>query len=347
MPTISKQKGGMEAGNGILPPTTGLDGLLSRGVAVSKLNSTFIKMLLYGQNRVGKTRLACGFPKPLLLLSFEPNVEGGAKSVRRFGAVTFLPIKKKEEAVMLADHMKGDLRSPWRNGKEVTNAHGHSAWIGETWKTIVIDTVTSMQDVILAELMNLDAVPVQLNWGSVPEGFYAARSEQAKEVTRKYTDLSLNVVINAKEKDHNPPKQMNEKGKSRVVGNKLIREVQAASGANLDQGSFFSADVGAATAQWLGDACDCICHLQVVKEIKEIKTKVTIMDVEEEQVQLVETGKLVQRLRCGAADGQPFCHPNFASGMRSERPEKVPEFLFSPTWEKLKAVIEGTYQKED
>lgn len=339
MPTVNKQTTRTPERVTQNGPASSVADLFRRAVAVGNLNSVLVKMLLYGSNRSGKTFLACSLPKPLLLLSFEPNEEGGAKTVKRFGAVTFLALKRKEEMVMLADHMRTDIRSPWRNGKEMNDAHGHPAWTGDPWKTVVLDTVTSLQDVLLAELMGLDNVPVQLNWGSVPEGFYAARSEQAKEVARKFLNLPVNVVINAKEKDHNPPK--NEKG--RVIGTKLMREMRVP---DLQQESFFSADVGAATAQWLGDACDYLLHLQVVKEVKEVRNEVEIMGIMEKSVRWEETGRLVRRLRCGAADGMPMCHPNFASGFRSENPEAVPEFIYSPTWDKIAAVIRGEKLKQ-
>lgn len=360
MPTINKQRVATVASaapattNGNRSPAVesvpGINDLIARSSAVGKLKDDFIKMVLYGQNRTGKTTLACQFEKPLLLLSFEPGQQGGARSVKRFDGVTFIALTKKEDAILLSRHLKVDPRSNWQKVSPTDAAptrtlkelvlDGSPSWTGSPWRTIVIDTITSLQDVILAELMGLKAVPVQLNWGSVPEGYYAARSEQAKEVMRLYRDLPFHIIFNAKEKDHNPPKSVDAKGRERVVGNRLVRSAQAImSSANLGTESYFAADVGAATAQWMHDACDYICRLEIVKELKEITQEIEIAGVTETDTRWEETGKLVRRLRC-------LYHPNVAAGFRAENPEAVPEYISNPTYGKIMSVIRGEKLKD-
>ncbi len=305
MPTVTRQSSKPAARNGKQVSPTG--SVLSRAVPVEDLEEEYIKLVLYGTNRSGKTTLACQFPKPLLLVSFEPGASGGAKSVKKIDGVTFLRIETKEQAVQLAGELKGDA----------------------SYKTHVLDTCTSLQDVILRELMGLADAPVQLNWGTVSMDMYRERSEQAKEVLRLFRDLPAHTIFVCQEKDHNPPKDD-------ASRNKLTR--------GLQMESFFAADLGGATVKWMHDSCDYIGRLYVAKEVKEVQRHIkgpagkTINKVEE-----VETGRLVRRLLT-------MLHPNFAAGIRSETPDAVPEYVEAASPEqmyaRLMSVIRGERLEE-
>lgn len=280
--------------------------ILASAVAVGDLKDDYVNFVLYGINRCGKTTLSCQFPKPLLLVSFEPGNTGGAASVKKVPGVKFLRITSKAMAIALAHELRDsqagvcDLPDPRYNGK--------------TYQTHVLDTCTSLQDMLLKELMGLENVPVQLNWGTVGEDYYRARSEQAKEVMRLYRDLPCNTVFVAQEKDHQPPQDRK---------NKLIR--------GLELESFFAADLGGATVKWMHDACDYIGRLYIDKETRTTTSKVQGKDV----TMTVETGRSVRRLRT-------LFHPNYAAGFRSATPDKVPEYIEEPTWDKILKVIQGT-----
>lgn len=298
-----------------MPLKTTEQSVLSQAVAVEDIKDDYINFVLYGQNRTGKTTLACGFPKPLLLISFEPGNTGGAASVKKIPGIKFIRITKKVQAVMLARELRDakggicDLPDP--------------AYKGKRYATHVLDTCTSLQDVILKELMDLENVPVQLNWGAVPEDFYRERSEQAKEVMRLYRDLPVHTVLVAQERDHNPPK---------TERNKLLRRSAVE--------SLFAADLGAATVKWMHDACDYVAQLFIDKEVVTRTFKVKGLDGKEETVtQDEETGRLVRKLRT-------MFHPNYFAGFRSPTPEAVPECILRPTWEKVVAVIKGERIKD-
>jgi hypothetical protein len=267
--------------------------ILARAVPVEQIDTDFIKFVLYGQNRVGKTTLACQFPKPLLLVSFEPSQSGGATSVKKVQGVTYIRITTTEDALRLADELKSDT----------------------TFKSHVLDTATSYQDIILQEILKLPAVPEQLNWGMVSRDQYRERSEKTKEALRPFLNLKAHTVICAKERDHNPP----DKEKP-----KILRGFQAE--------SFFASDLGGATVGWLHDACDYIGRLYIDKEVavRTTKNRVTGADEQEEY----ETGRTVRRLRT-------MYHPNFAAGFRSCDPESVPEFIDNPTFDRIYQVIQG------
>ena len=253
MPSVEKQNPKQV----VRPQNNG--SILSGAIPVEQVENRFINMVLYGINRVGKTTLACQFPKPLLLISFEPGTSGGSASVRKVQGVHFVRITKKADAIALARELRTD----------------------KVYKTHVLDTCTSLQDSILQELMGLEDAPaVQLNWGTVPEDYYRERSEQAKEVMRFFRDLPAHTVFVAQEKDHNPVKEER---------NRLVR------GPRLE--SFFAADLGSATVKWMHDACDYVGRLYLAPEVKETVVERVVNGVKKQFKNQVETGKWVRRLQ--------------------------------------------------
>lgn len=278
--------------------SAGQTSVLSRAVPVSEIEDDFVKMVVYGENRTGKTTLACQFPKPLLLVAFEPNKTGGAKSVKKFPGVSYIKLTESGPAVQLA--------------KEVRDQGG--------FKTVVLDSATSLQDVVLREIMNLSELPEMLSWGTVSRDQYRERSERTREVLRPFLNLDCHVVITAKQKDHNPQ----DKDRPTIIRGMALE-------------SFFAADLGGQTAGWLNDACDYICQLSIQKEIVERTAQVPSSDPKKPakvKKWMEETGRIIRRLRT-------MYHPNFAAGFRSENPEAVPEFIDEPTYEKIAQVIRG------
>jgi len=268
--------------------------VLEEAIDVSELAASaadLVKICIYGVNRVGKTTLACLFPKPLLLIGCEPTPTGGAKSVTKMKGVKFLKLSSTEKMLRLADELRKN----------------------NPFKTVVIDSATSLQDVVLCEILQLSAVPTVMNWGMVDMEQYRQRSEKVREVLRPFlTELQCHTVVTAKERDHNPPKD----GKPIIVR-------------GSQQESFFSVDLGGQTAGWLQDCCDAVVQLFIGKEIIEER-----FGENNEEVRQIETGKTIRKLRL-------LYHPNYAAGLRSATPEKVPEFLEEPTYDKLRKIIDG------
>lgn len=303
MPQITKQSPFDKARK---PSSNG--SILSRAIAVDEIVDDYIKMVIYGVNRVGKTTLSCQFPKPLLLISYESGQAGGAKSVKKVEGVKYLKITSTQDALTLAMELADggicDLPDPRYRGK--------------TYKTHVHDTVTSLQDIVLKELLGLEYVMVQQNWGTVSQDTYRERSEKTREVLRPFRELPVHTVFCAQEKDHNPPRE--------AGANKLTRGLQLE--------SFFAADLGAATVKWLHDSCDYIGRLYLDKEVKTRTNTVKVNNKPVTKTEEYETGKIVRRLRT-------MLHPNYAAGFRSERPEDIPEFVEDPTFDKINELIQG------
>jgi len=266
--------------------------VLDEAVDASALLTEYDKVCIYGQNRVGKTTLACQFPKPLLLLSFDPVQTGGAKSIMNVPGVKVLRLTSTEKAIRL--------------GAELKQAN--------PFKTIVIDSATSLQDMVLCEIINLPEIPTVMNWGMIDMDQYRLRSEKTREVLRIFlTGLKCHTVVTAKERDHNPPKD----GVPAIVR-------------GIQQESFFSVDLGGQTAGWLQDSCDAVVQLCIMKQYREEE----FGEDDDKQIRVIDTGKSVRKLRL-------LYHPNYAAGIRSSTPEKVPEFLEAPTYAGLKKIIDG------
>ena len=189
----------------------------------------------------------------------------------------------------------------------------------------MLDSATSLQDLVLQEILDLSAVPTQLNWGMVSGDQYRERSEKVKEVLRSFTDLERNVVFVAKEKDHNPPKieRVSKSGKVQPdMRPKFLR--------GIGDESFIATDLGGATAGWLQDACDCVCRLFMEEEVVEQTITVNGKPIKQHS----PTGKYVRYLRLQY-------HPNFAAGVRSCTPENVPEVMVKPSWKSLMQVLKS------
>lgn len=316
MPEIVRQKGG---NNVFRPAGTAKPGsILAEAVSAADLPGDYIKMALYGRNRVGKTHLAGDFPKPMLVVSFEPAQSGGSMTLKRRQGV---------QCIHIVNEGQKSFRGVIQNEPATAKTRRLILELAAScpFKTVVFDTLTGFQDLVLVEVCGFSVIPQQLDWGMVTEDQYRHRASKTKEALRPMLDLPCHVVMVCQERDHNPPK---DRGTS-----KLMR--------GLQHESFFSVDLGGATAKWLQDSCDYVAQLFVDKEVEMVRTSLEVADPKApggkrllESVTEQETGKLVRRLRC-------MYHPNFAAGFRSPNPEAVPEFIDHPTFAKIQAVIHG------
>lgn len=293
------------------------EGMLAAAVPVTRLAPRFVNLCIYGRNRSGKTTLAAECEKPLLFISCEPDANGGADSI------------SDKEGVYLqcvAPHLLGqDANGRWVNTNDPTcvrrdKVKGSAKVVGlanelkgtHPFKTVVVDTVTSLQDIIHVELLGLPAVPDQMSWGLVPDGHYTNRSEKLRSSIRPILDLrNCNVVILAQEKDHNS--QEDRSGRTKILH-------------TMQQGSFMAPSLGATTAQWLTDNCGYVVQLYE----DEVMQAITIPQTDaqgkpiEPAIQYVGTGKRQRHLRL-------LYHPNFAAGGRVPYARNVPEYVTAQT----------------
>jgi len=321
MPIMVKQSP-KDSANGPLKVPKG--SVLSRAVPVEDLKEAHLKICLYGQNRVGKTTLACGFPKPLLLISFESVASGGAESVRKIPGVHYIHVVSNNSPL---------LKNGKASGEHITVRDYHIL-VQElqaspsSFRTVVGDGGTSAEEVILANIMDLPTVPDQKSWGMVSGDQYRERSELLRECLGPLLRLPIDTIVTAKEKDHNPPK---EEKISEKTG-KVQPDLRPMFLRGLHAGSFVAPALGGASVGWLQDRCD-ICRLFVEEEEVVHTTKIG----KNVNKSLIKTGKYVRYLRIAY-------HPNIQAGIRSCDPDKVPEVIQRPTPEMLTAIIRGSYE---
>lgn len=293
--------------------------ILSTAVPTTSLTEQFIKVLIYARNRAGKTTLACQFPKPLLIVSAEPDETGGAMSVSKMEGVHLVRISHKP--LRQAD---GTLEKYCGTQKAVMLAQ--ELQVNNPFKTIVFDTVTSLQEIAFIEALGSTSVLDTKSFGMAGDNTYQDRAEKTRSTLRPYLDLATShVVFLAQEKDHNPI--VGDRGKSKMLQ-------------TLQQQSFFAADLGGTNAKWLQDGCGYIVQLyeDEIYETKEVLAPKNGKLQGTGQFETIGTGKRGRHLRC-------LYHPNFAGGFRSPVPEVVPEFYTAKTplemYEKLMKLVMG------
>lgn len=109
------------------PPTNGVGGgVLSRIGTLSEHKLRSARLALYGLPKSGKTRLACSFPKPLLLIGFED----GTASVQGIKGIDFVLLRETSELHELYE-------GPIKAGK---------------YASVVLDNGTKMRDMRIVEL---------------------------------------------------------------------------------------------------------------------------------------------------------------------------------------------------
>lgn len=194
----------------------------------------------------------------------------------------------------------------------VKELEGHNPF-----KTVVVDSTTSLERIVLAEILKQPSVidmmdPKVIGMGNAGQSIYMERADRMIKILKPYLDLPCHTILTAKEKDHNPNKEDKR--------SKMVRGQQ-------DE-SFFGPDMGGATANWLKDACE-IMQLSVQKEVVVKRVKVGDDVIE----RMEETGRNIRRLRIVA-------HANYAAGLRCEHAD-IPEFIDEPTYDKIMSVING------
>ncbi len=303
MPTVSRQAPPRSAA---VPATNG--SILSTAVPTTSLREEWVKVCIYGRNRSGKTTTACMFPKPLLIVSCEPDANGGAYSVANVPGVSLIRVSSKK--------MPGDRV----HGSEKVHTIASELVAQNPYRTVVLDTATSLQDIVLIELLGYAKMPEVLSKGIVPRELYPQRAEKLRETLRPLLDLAnCHVVVLAQEKDHNPPEDFG--GRSKLMH-------------TMQQGSFMAPALGATNAQWLQDACGYVLQIYEDEVTQEVVIPQTGADGKPlpPAVQRVGTGRRQRHLRL-------LYHPNFAGGGRWQYNRDTPEFVTAPTPQELYAAM--------
>ena len=184
MPIVNRQKPVAAPGQ-VRKPVPQADGVLARIKPVI-LSMSGIKLSLYGRGKTGKTRLACTFPGPVLVI----GTEDGTKSVAGTKDLDFVRLNQSDEIQDLVNMLRDD--SPQNDRR---------------YRSIVLDTAGGMQDLITKEVLGLSDVPTQRSWGMATQQVWGAIAVQTKDrlssLLRLADTHNLNVVIIAHERNFN------------------------------------------------------------------------------------------------------------------------------------------------
>lgn len=296
MPSVNRQSPPRQAA----PPAPN-GSILSTAVPVTSLREERVKVCVYGRNRSGKTTLASMFPKPLLFISCEPAHCGGVQSVSNLKDVTLIRVEDKP--------LSGEKL--W--GRAKVEALGAELANDRHYKTVVLKTASSLQDVIFEEMkVEFPGIPTS---GRGSKDTYQMRSSRLHDAMRPLLDLRhVHLVVIAQEKDHNPPMM---EGNFPDLKAKLLHTMQ--------QGSFMAPALGASNAQWLQDNCGYVIQIYEDEVTEEIA--IPQMDQHGNAVepvkQRVGTGRRQRHLRLQY-------HPNFAAGGKWQYNKDMPEFVTAP-----------------
>lgn len=297
MPIIKKQNA-----NGRTVPKTG--SVLDRIVTVDDIEGG-LKICTYGRGKSGKTRLACSFPKPLLLL----GLEDGRRTVVNVPGVDFVRIETSEEVTDLADYIAAGGKSYWKKD-------GKGGWVklgertGDPYVSSALDTGGGLQNLILKEVLGLEEIPATKTFAMAGRDQWQAVGTQFIERMTRLMDLAdrngLNVVVIAHERS------FGEEGAGELLNPTIGPALTPAA------------------AKWLNGACDYICQTFIQQQEVEVTSKVAGKDV----TVLKKTGKKEYCLRTGP-------HELFMSGFRLPIGQTLPDVVVDPTYGKILRIING------
>ena len=199
--------------------------------------------------------------------------------------------------------------------RAVTTVEALEAFIreGEKYATVVLDHVSGLQDLTLKELLGLDQLPAQKTFGFASREHYGTSTTMCKEVLRSLLSLPGNVVIIGQERVFG--------GSEEGIASDVVKPT-------------IGVGVTPSLAAWLNPACD-----YVVQTFKRPRTKVVEAEVNGEKIQMTERVK-----------GIDFClrtepHDVYMTKFRIPWGRVLPEAIKDPTYEKLVAVIAGTWKE--
>lgn len=252
-----------------------------------RFNAT-VKLSLYGRSGSGKTTLACDFPKPLMLI----GTEDGTKSVHNISGIDYVRIKESPELGELVDHAR-------ESGK---------------YKSVVLDTASNLQDMILREVLGLEELPPQKSWGMASRQQYGQCALQTKERLGQILNLAdhydINAIIIAQERNFNEDADTDSEDLLPSIGSALSPSVTG----------------------WLNPACDYIGHTFIRNRYGEKRIK--LKGGKKETVQRVKLKGVEFCLRTGP-------NPIFTTKFRKPKGRELPDVLVDPTYEKILALIKG------
>ncbi len=241
----------------------------------------------YGKSGTGKTTLYATFPKPMLVIRCS-----GSKNSKELKSIDTPANRKTIKCV------------PLLKSNEIIDLVAYQRETN-TFKTVVLDHGSGLQDLILKEVLGLEDLPSQGSWGMAKQQEWGQVALQTKELLREILNLSCYRVIVTQE---------------RTFESKDEEDL-------IDP--FISFGLIPSIAGWLGPTCDYVCQtfLQQKTIIKEVR-------IGKKKIQ-----------KTSYAKGVDFClrtSPDaiHAGVFRTPKGGNLPEYLIDPTYDKILKLIQ-------
>jgi hypothetical protein len=149
-----------------------MEEILKRAVPVHEVDE-YVTCLFYGRSGSGKTTLAASFPKKVLLLDIHDK---GTDSIRDVVGVDVFNVET------------------WADFEAI---YWGLAKGGHEYKTVVIDTVSNLQDLAIKEIKRRDHVEID---GAMSQRLWGDASRTMSQWIYAYRDLPMHVVFVAQER---------------------------------------------------------------------------------------------------------------------------------------------------
>lgn len=308
-PVVQKQSGSLS----MVPPKTNNQPVGNSPAPHPKVTPKEIepgmKLSVFGRGKTGKTRLACTFPKPLLLI----GTEDGTKSIKTSRK---LKARITDTAGNVAEVYSLFLREK-ATGVDFVQIHNSTMLdfittnVMKNYRSGVLDNGGGFQDILVKEIAGLAETPAQLSYGTMSQQEWGILTGQFKDQLRKLLALAdtagKHIVIIAHEQNFTPE--------------------------NTTPGLMLPSVGPALTPKcsgWLSTACDYLSQTFIREEIVEAAA--------------TEEGEMPVAMKTGR---KQFClrvapHEVFMTGFRVPEGVELPQDgIASPTFEKIQAMIEG------
>lgn len=178
---------------------------------LDKTKDPHLKVVLYGKQGTGKTTLSSTFPKPAILLDIKENGWVGVREVKGLDIAEIKDWEDIEEAYWyLKDNKEG-------------------------YKTVIVDTVSALQDLALDFISKKRNSKKKLgDFGTMSRREWGEVSGMLKPIITDFRDLNMNVVFISHEKVFNVEEDDRAEGIDPSVGPKLMQSVASTMNAAVD-----------------------------------------------------------------------------------------------------------------
>lgn len=255
--------------------------IASRIVDVEDLED-HVKMVLYGRSGTGKTTFAGSFPMPGLLIDCNDRGTGSVRGVKGLKVLPARTLADVKQAYWLLE-----------SGKH-------------NFKTVILDTVSMLQDFAIREVLADNRREVEDGdlggWGTMRKQDWGDVSSIMKAQLINFRELPMNVVFIAQDRTSREDGSDEDGGISPEVGPRVMPSVASTMNAAVD---------------WIGNT--------FVKE-KVITTKVGVKKKERREIQYC--------MRIGP-------HSSYITKVRKPKAVEVPRYVVDPTYDKLIELVKG------